>query len=174
VTGSAGLVGSEAVSFFANLGFEVVGIENDMRSRFFGQEASTRWNQKRLKEELGSSYRSENFDIRDWEQVNRLFAALGKSISLVIHAAAQPSHEWAAREPHTDFSVNATGTLNILEAARLHSSGRGFHLYLHQQGLWRHAQPPAARRAENSMGGRFKPPIFQGNQRKHVHRSDAP
>jgi CDP-paratose 2-epimerase len=120
VTGSAGLVGSEAVSFFANLGFEVVGIENDMRSQFFGPEASTRWNQKRLEEELASSYRSEDFDIRDWEQVNRLFATLGKNISLVIHAAAQPSHEWAAREPHTDFSVNATGTLNILEASRLH------------------------------------------------------
>jgi CDP-paratose 2-epimerase len=120
VTGSAGLVGSEAVSFFAHLGFQVVGIENDMRSRFLGEEASTLWNQKRLREEFGPSYRSESFDIRDWEQVNRLFAALGKNISLVIHTAAQPSHEWAAREPHTDFSVNATGTLNILEAARHH------------------------------------------------------
>jgi len=120
------LVGSEAVSFFARLGFEVVGIENDMRSRFFGEEASTRWNQKRLLEELGGSYRAEAFDIRDWEQVNRLFADLGKNISLVIHTAAQPSHDWAARDPHTDFSVNATGTLNILEAARQHSPDAPF------------------------------------------------
>jgi CDP-paratose 2-epimerase len=120
------LVGSEAASFFARLGFEVVGIENDMRSRFFGEEASTRWNQKRLQEELGASYRSENFDIRDWEQVNRLFSSLGKNVSLVIHTAAQPSHDWAAREPHTDFSVNATGTLNILEAARQHCPDAAF------------------------------------------------
>jgi CDP-paratose 2-epimerase len=126
VTGSAGLVGSEAVAFFARLGLEVVGIDNDMRSRFFGEEASTRWNQKRLQEELGTSCRLESFDIRDWEQVNRLFASLGKNISLVIHSAAQPSHDWAAREPHTDFSINATGTLNILEAARQHAPEAAF------------------------------------------------
>ncbi|MGD0831720.1 MAG: NAD-dependent epimerase/dehydratase family protein [Terracidiphilus sp.] len=126
MTGSAGLVGSEAVSFFAHLGFEVVGIENDMRSRFFGEEASTRWNQIRLRETLGNSYRAESFDIRDWDRVDRLFADLGKNISLVIHTAAQPSHDWAAREPHTDFSVNATGTLNILEAARLHCADAPF------------------------------------------------
>jgi CDP-paratose 2-epimerase len=126
ITGSAGLVGSEAASFFARLGFEVVGIENDMRSRFFGEEASTRWNQKRLQEELRASYRSENFDIRDGDQVNRLFSSLGKNVSLVIHTAAQPSHDWAAREPHTDFSVNATGTLNILEATRQHCPDAAF------------------------------------------------
>jgi CDP-paratose 2-epimerase len=126
ITGSAGLIGSEAASFFAHLGFEVVGVENDMRSRFFGEEASTRWNQKRLQAELGASYRWEDFDIRDGERVNRLFAALGKNISLVIHTAAQPSHDWAARQPHTDFSINATGTLNILEAARQHSPDAAF------------------------------------------------
>jgi len=126
ITGSAGLVGSEAVTFFAAHGFDVVGIDNDMRSRFFGEEASTRWNQQRLQKELGVPYRSENFDIRDWEQVNRLFASLGNSISLVIHAAAQPSHDWAAREPHTDFSINATGTSNILEATRLHCPDAAF------------------------------------------------
>ncbi len=126
ITGSAGLVGSEAASFFAHLGFQVAGIENDMRSRFFGEEASTRWNQKRLQEELGSSYRSESFDIRDWEQVNGLFSSLGRNISLVIHTASQPSHDWAAREPHTDFSINAAGTLNILEAARLHCPDAAF------------------------------------------------
>jgi CDP-paratose 2-epimerase len=121
ITGSAGLVGSEAAAFFAHLGFDVVGIDNDMRSRFFGEEASTKWNQQRLLKELGPCYRSESFDIRDCEQVDRLFADLGKNVSLVIHAAAQPSHDWAAREPHTDFSVNALGTSNILEATRQHS-----------------------------------------------------
>jgi CDP-paratose 2-epimerase len=126
VTGSAGLVGSEAASFFAHLGMEVIGVDNDMRSRFFGEEASTKWNQQRLEKELGTSYRPESFDIRDWEQVNRLFASLGKNVSLVIHTAAQPSHDWAAREPHTDFSVNALGTLNILEAARLHCPDAAF------------------------------------------------
>ncbi|MGC9159382.1 MAG: NAD-dependent epimerase/dehydratase family protein [Terracidiphilus sp.] len=126
ITGSAGLVGSEAVSFFARLGFEVVGIDNDMRSRFFGEEASTRWNQKRLEEELGSRYCAESFDIRDWTAVNRLFERLGRNITLVIHTAAQPSHDWAAREPHTDFSVNAQGTSNLLEATRLHAPEAAF------------------------------------------------
>ena len=110
ITGSAGLIGSEATSFFANLGFEVVGIENDMRREFFGDEASTSWNQQRLKEQLGSRYRHVNFDIRDREQIERLFSDLGSDVELVIHTAAQPSHDWAARDPHMDFSVNANGT----------------------------------------------------------------
>jgi CDP-paratose 2-epimerase len=121
ITGSAGLVGSEAVSFFAGLGFQVVGIENNMRQQFFGAEASTEWNQKRLKDRFPSSYRHESFDIRDWDKVDSLFRDLGKNISLVIHTAAQPSHDWAARDPHTDFSVNANGTLNLLEATHRHS-----------------------------------------------------
>jgi CDP-paratose 2-epimerase len=118
ITGSAGLIGSEATSFFAKLGLDVVGIDNDMRSHFFGAEASTAWNQQRLKSELGSTYRHSDFDIRDTDRINRLFSDLGKSISLVIHTAAQPSHDWAARDPHMDFSVNALGTLNLLEATR--------------------------------------------------------
>jgi CDP-paratose 2-epimerase len=120
ITGSAGLVGSEAVSFFAGIGFQVVGIENNMRQQFFGPEASTEWNQRRLKQEFPSSYRHESFDIRDWEKVDKLFADLGKNITLVIHTAAQPSHDWAVRDPQTDFSVNANGTLNLLEATRKH------------------------------------------------------
>jgi CDP-paratose 2-epimerase len=118
ITGSAGLIGSEAAKFFAELGLEVVGIENDMRGHFFGPEASTKWNQQRLKTELGSKYRHAEFDIRNNAEIDRLFGDLGKSIELVIHTAAQPSHDWAARDPHTDFSVNATGTLNMLEATR--------------------------------------------------------
>jgi CDP-paratose 2-epimerase len=120
ITGSAGLVGSEAVSFFAGLGFQVVGIENNMRQQFFGPEASTEWNHRRLKQEFSASYRHERVDIRDWDKVDRLFRNLGQNISLVIHTAAQPSHDWAARNPHTDFSVNANGTLNLLEATRKH------------------------------------------------------
>jgi len=118
VTGSAGLIGSEAATFFADLGLEVVGIDNDMRSRFFGAEASTKWNQRRLKTDLGDKYRHAEFDIRDGDRINRLFGDLGREIEIVIHTAAQPSHDWAARDPHTDFSVNATGTLNLLEATR--------------------------------------------------------
>lgn len=118
ITGSAGLIGSEATSFFAKLGLDVVGIDNDMRSHFFGAEASTAWNQQRLKSELGSTYRHSDFDIRDTDRINRLFAHLGKDVSLVIHTAAQPSHDWAAQDPHMDFSVNALGTLNLLEATR--------------------------------------------------------
>jgi CDP-paratose 2-epimerase len=120
ITGSAGLIGSEATSFFAKQGLDVVGIDNDMRSQFFGAEASTAWNQSRLKSELGKTYRHSDFDIRDTERVNRLFADLGSNIALVIHTAAQPSHDWAARDPHVDFSVNAVGTLNMLEATRQH------------------------------------------------------
>jgi CDP-paratose 2-epimerase len=126
ITGSAGLVGSEAAGFFAGLGFDVVGIDNDMRQLFFGREASTEWNQKRLKSELGHRYCHYNFDIRNEGAVNRLFARLGKSVALVIHTAAQPSHDWAARDPHTDFSVNANGTLNLLEATRLHCPDAAF------------------------------------------------
>lgn len=118
ITGSAGLIGSESTTFFARLGLDVFGIDNDMRSQFFGEEASTAWNQQRLKSELGGSYRHSDFDIRDREQVNRLFADCGDSVAVVIHTAAQPSHDWAARAPHVDFSVNALGTLNLLEAAR--------------------------------------------------------
>ncbi len=118
ITGSAGLIGSEASTFFAGLGFEVLGIENDMRREFFGAEASTSWNQQRLQSELGSRYRHADFDIRDRDQVERTFADLGNDVALIIHTAAQPSHDWAARDPHMDFSVNATGTLNLLEATR--------------------------------------------------------
>ena len=110
ITGSAGLIGSEATAFFAGLGLEIVGIENDMRRQFFGAEASIAWNQQRLKEQLGMAYRHAEFDIRDTDKVNQLFRELDKNITLVIHTAAQPSHDWAARDPQTDFSVNANGT----------------------------------------------------------------
>jgi CDP-paratose 2-epimerase len=121
ITGSAGLVGSEATAYFAGQGMEVVGIDNDMRQRFFGQEASTRWNRQRLENSLGERYQHVEADIRDDAAINSLFAKYGSQIALVVHTAAQPSHDWAAREPKTDFSVNAVGTLNLLEATRLHA-----------------------------------------------------
>jgi CDP-paratose 2-epimerase len=126
ITGSAGLIGSEATSFFAKLGLDVVGIDNDLRSHFFGAEASNSGNQQRLKAEFGASYRHVNFDIRDTDRINRLFAEYGTDTALVIHTAAQPSHDWAARDPHVDFSVNALGTLNVLEAARIHCPDAAF------------------------------------------------
>jgi CDP-paratose 2-epimerase len=118
ITGSAGLVGSEAVHFFAQQGFQVAGIDNDMRSVFFGSSASTTWNRNRLKEKYGVQYQHFDADIRDRSAMEEIFHQHGSDIALVIHAAAQPSHDWAARDPHTDFTVNANGTLVLLEAAR--------------------------------------------------------
>ncbi len=118
VTGSGGLIGSEAVEFFTELGLEVVGLDNDMRRVFFGEEASTRWNIQRLRAKLGPRYIHLDLDIRHREEVFRVFERYGKSVVLVIHTAAQPSHDWAARDPFTDFEVNALGTLNVLEATR--------------------------------------------------------
>lgn len=119
VTGSAGLIGGEAVEFFADKFDLVVGLDNNMRMSFFGAEASTEWNRKRLQETY-PNYRHEHADIRDVEQLGRIFAEFGSDIRLVIHTAAQPSHDWAAKEPFTDFSVNANGTLNVLEMTRQH------------------------------------------------------
>lgn len=119
ITGSAGLIGSEAVRHFAANGLDVVGIDNDMRQTFFGREASTQWNRDRLQADL-PTYRHENLDIRDIPALTALFGEFGKSIALIIHTAAQPSHDWAARDPHTDFTVNANGTLNLLQCAREH------------------------------------------------------
>jgi CDP-paratose 2-epimerase len=119
VTGSAGLIGSEAAGFFAELGMDVVGIDNDMRSYFFGEEASTEWNRERLEREH-PGYQHHHLDVRDVGKLAEVFQRYGRDVGLVIHAAAQPSHDWAAREPLTDFAVNASGTLNLLELTRRH------------------------------------------------------
>jgi CDP-paratose 2-epimerase len=117
VTGAGGLVGSTSVRHFVEAGFDVVGVENDMRALFFGPEASTAPQLERLEREL-PQFRSADVDIRDAEAVDRLFREHGSRIELVVHTAAQPSHDWAAQDPQLDFAVNATGTLNLLEAAR--------------------------------------------------------
>jgi CDP-paratose 2-epimerase len=126
ITGAAGLIGSEAVLFFAQQGLDIVGIDNDMRSFFFGQAASTRWNSQRLQQDLKKQYRHVEGDIRDQNLINQIFREYGHQIALIIHTAAQPSHDWAARDPHTDFSVNATGTLNLLEATRQYAPNAAF------------------------------------------------
>src|SRR5690242_6039948 len=119
ITGSGGLIGSEAVRFFAAKGLTVVGIDNDMRARFFGPEASTRWSWTEL-QRTTPSYTHVEADIRDTTAIDRVFEKYRHDIAVVIHTAAQPSHDWAAREPLTDFTVNAQGTLILLEATRRH------------------------------------------------------
>jgi CDP-paratose 2-epimerase len=117
VTGSGGLVGSAATSCFARAGFDVVGIDNDMRARFFGPDASTARTTQRLQAEV-PGFRAVELDIRDRDGVLRVFREVGRDLEAVVHTAAQPSHDWAASDPHTDFSVNAEATLNLLEATR--------------------------------------------------------
>lgn len=125
VTGSAGLIGSETCQRFHEAGLEIAGIDNDMRAQFFGPDASTLPNRKRL-QRLLPRYTHYDLDIRDTSALEALFRRYGKSIQAVVHTAAQPSHDWAAREPFTDFGVNATGTLNLLEAARQHCPEAAF------------------------------------------------
>lgn len=120
ITGSAGLIGAEACRLFAAEGLDVVGVDNDLRSYFFGPEASTRRSRERLVEEL-PTYRHHDLDVRDEEGLAALFERYGGEIAVVAHTAAQPSHDWAAKEPLTDFDVNARATLLLLEATRRHS-----------------------------------------------------
>lgn len=117
VTGSAGLIGSEAVAFFNDKFDLVIGIDNNMRQYFFGAGASTEWNKNRLANAY-ANYQHEVIDIRNFDDLATLFKKYNTDIKMVLHTAAQPSHDWAAREPFTDFSVNANGTLNLLEATR--------------------------------------------------------
>ena len=118
ITGSGGLIGSQAVRHFCSRFDRVVGIDNDARSYFFGTEASTKSSTNRLIDEF-DNFETRNVDIRDSVAIQQIFAEFGGDIKLVIHTAAQPSHDWAAREPITDFTINANGTLNLLEASRL-------------------------------------------------------
>jgi CDP-paratose 2-epimerase len=117
ITGSAGLIGAEAVRFFSAKGFQIVGIDNNMRQQFFGADASTEWSRRELEASI-PGYVHHDIDIRDQTRVELLFAEYGSDIQTVIHTAGQPSHDWAAKDPHTDFTVNANGTLVLLEATR--------------------------------------------------------
>jgi CDP-paratose 2-epimerase len=120
VTGSAGLIGSETVKRFAKEGARVVGIDNDMRAQFFGAEASTKKTRDNLVANV-RGYDHQDLDIRDASAVAELFKRYRGKIDAIVHTASQPSHDWAARDPQTDFTVNANGTLNLLEAARIFS-----------------------------------------------------
>jgi CDP-paratose 2-epimerase len=118
ITGSGGLIGSEAAKFFADKGFAIVGVDNDMRSYFFGKEASTDWNRAKVEKQLADKYTHYKADIRDNEAIEKIFKK--HKFDVIIHTAAQPSHDWAAKEPFTDFTVNANGTLVMLENMRQH------------------------------------------------------
>ena len=114
ITGSAGLIGAEAARQFTGKGLQIVGIDNDMRRVFFGDDASTRWARNHLEKTL-PGYRHVEADIRDPDAMRGVFERYKRDIAVVIHTAAQPSHDWAARDPVTDFTVNANGTLNLLQ-----------------------------------------------------------
>jgi CDP-paratose 2-epimerase len=117
VSGSAGLIGSETVKFYCNKGYKVIGIDNNLREVFFGKDASTEWNKQELISNF-KNYTHYDSDIRDFSTVSNIFKTYSTDIKLIVHTAAQPSHDWAANAPFTDFSVNASGTLNLLEAFR--------------------------------------------------------
>ena len=117
VTGSGGLVGSETVRFYLSAGMTVVGVDNDMRAQFFGAEASTRWQVDQLRA-FSSHYLHNEADIRDAAAINAIVQKHAGDVELIVHTAAQPSHDWAASDPRTDFEVNALGTLVMLEACR--------------------------------------------------------
>lgn len=118
VTGAGGLIGSESVNFFAKFDFDVVGIDNNMRAYFFGEEGSTKESVEKLSQTY-VNYKHLNFDIRDQKTLEETFKKY--QFDLIIHTAAQPSHDWAAKEPQTDFSINADGTLFLLENFRKYS-----------------------------------------------------
>ena len=120
ITGSSGLIGSESVAFFAEKFDKIIGIDNNMRQEFFGENASTEWNTKKLIKTY-SNFEHHAIDIRNEKELEVLFSKYGTDIKLIVHTAAQPSHDWAAREPLTDFTVNANGTLNLLEMTRLYA-----------------------------------------------------
>ena len=123
VTGSAGLIGSESVRFFISQGFDVIGIDNDSRKYFFGKDASTKWNTKLLLKNF-KNYIHYHYDIRNQKKIESIFKS--HKFSLIIHAAAQPSHDWAAKEPLTDFTINALGTQILLEVYRKYCPGAVF------------------------------------------------
>lgn len=125
ITGSSGLIGGESVEFFSKKFDLVIGIDNNLRSYFFGEAGSTDWNRNRITEST-PNFKHYPIDIREYAQLEKVFLEYGKDIKLIVHAAAQPSHDWAAKEPLTDFGVNATGTLNMLELCRNHCADAVF------------------------------------------------
>lgn len=114
ITGSCGLVGSESVDFFIKKNFHVLGVDNNLREFFFGKNGSTIWLKKKIKETYKKNYKHFNIDIRDYSKLEEIFKKYKTKIKVIIHSAAQPSHDWAATNPIIDFNVNANATLNLL------------------------------------------------------------
>jgi CDP-paratose 2-epimerase len=119
ITGSSGLVGSEATNFFHDKGFDIVGIDNNLRKFFFGKNGSTSWVKSKLVKR-NKNYKHFNIDIRNKDQLEKIFKKYKKNISVIIHCAAQPSHDYGKNFPRIDFDVNASGTLNLLELTKLY------------------------------------------------------
>jgi|TARA_B110000459_G_scaffold202434_1_gene255568 CDP-paratose 2-epimerase len=117
ITGSSGLVGSEAVKFFCNKGFDVVGIDNNLRKFFFGNDGSTSWVKKKLEHNY-KNFLNYDVDVRNFSNLEKIFKKYKKKISVIIHCAAQPSHDYGKNYPIIDFNINATGTLNLLELTK--------------------------------------------------------
>ena len=125
ITGSTGLVGSEAVNFFHDKGFDIVGIDNNLRKQFFGKLGSTSWVRSKLLER-NKNFKNFNIDVRNLEGLDRLFKKYSKKISIIIHCAAQPSHDYGKNYPFLDFNINATGTLNLLELTKQYCPTKPF------------------------------------------------
>ena len=125
ITGSSGLVGSEAVKFFCDKGFDVVGIDNNLRKYFFGNDGSTLWIKAQLKKKY-KNFLNYNIDIRNIKKVEKIFKKYSRRISIIIHCAAQPSHDYGKNHPIIDFNVNATGTLNLLELTKKNCPNASF------------------------------------------------
>ena len=117
ITGSCGLVGSESSLFFSKKGFDIIGIDNNARRYFFGKDGDVTWVKSKLKKEIKNYYHF-NTDIRNYNSIKKIFTKFKKKISLIIHCAAQPSHDWAKDNAFIDFNINAKGTLNLLELTK--------------------------------------------------------
>ena len=116
ITGSNGLIGSEAVKFFLNKKFKIIGIDNNERKKLFGNFGDTTWLKKDLKK--NKNYIHYNYDIKNIKNLNKIFLKYKSKIKLIIHCAAQPSHDWAYNNPILDFEINSLGTINLLECFR--------------------------------------------------------
>ena len=125
ITGSCGLVGSESVKFFALKGFDVIGIDNNLRLKFFGKEGNTNWIKNNLIKTY-KNYNHHNIDIRNYFALEKIFKNCRNHIKLIIHSAAQPSHDWAKKMPFIDFNINALGTLNLLNLTKKYSNNAAF------------------------------------------------
>ena len=125
ITGSCGLIGSESVKFFSSKGFDIVGIDNNSRAKFFGKDGDTNWVKNNLVK-FNKNYNHKNTDIRNYLALEKIFKKYKSSIKLIIHSAAQPSHDWAKKEPFVDFNINALGTLNLLSLTKKYSYNAPF------------------------------------------------